>query len=434
MLKLKHIIIILITLFVVFTINCISNNYTYAASKTNISKAKVVFTKVPSKVYTYNGKARKPAIAIKIKGVTLKKGRDYTLSYKNNRNVGKATIIIKGKGKYNKTKSVTFKIRPKETSLFSLSARQNSIIVKYKKNTFQTKGYQIQYSTNSDFSSSKTKSVNISDNTKTKATISNLTYSKKYYIRIRTYKTVKGTKYYSKWSRKKSIVTEKQVEYPNYILIEPSGDIHLTVGDTYQLSVKTTPENVKNKSGIWKSSDESVATVDSNGKITALRNGFCNITFTTANGIQASRHIGVYYTILGTKEINKVIYNQNGIIITAKNFIYDMEADSSPMYFSVTNNSGSTIGVFVSNKPNYTSESDWGVTINGKQIKYNQMGSMWLNYDVVNDSIKNGYISFKQDYLRSNQIKQINTLSFYLIFTDENSTQKFSSELITINL
>ena len=223
-------------------------------------------------------------------------------------------------------------------------------------------------------------------------------------------------------------------EYPASVSLLPSGDAHLSVGDTFQLNVSTNPAQVKNNSGTWKSTDESVATVDSNGKITGVRNGFCNIIYTSANGIQSSKHIGVYYTILGTKNINRVIYNQNGIKITAKNFIYDMEADSSPMYFSITNNSGSTIGVFVSNKPSYASTSDWGVTINGKQINYNQMGSMWINYDVVNNSTKNGYISFKQDYLRSNQIRQINTLSFYLIFTDENSTQKFSSDLITINL
>ena len=433
MIKLKHIIIILITIFTVFTIDCISNNYTYAASKINISKAKIIFTKVPSKVYTYNGKARKPAIAIKIKGVTLKKGKDYTLSYKNNKNVGKATITIKGKGKYNKTKSVTFKIRPKPTSLVSLSAKENSITVKYKKNTVQTEGYEIQYATNNEFSNNM-KKIRVKNNKTTSKKISGLLDNKKYYVRIRTYKTVKDTKYYSKWSEKKCIRTETLQEYPDFVAIEPSGNIHLSVGDTCQLSLTTNPENVKNKSGVWTSNDESVATVDSNGKVTGIRNGFCNITYTSANGIQSSKHIGVYYTILGTKNINKVIYNQNGIIITAKDFIYDMEADSSPMYFDISNNSGETIGIIVSNTSNLTSFSDRGATINGKQMNYIQMGSTWIISNLVNDSVKKGYISFLQDYLRSNQIRQINTISFYLIFTDENGTPKYSSDLITINL
>ncbi len=221
-------------------------------------------------------------------------------------------------------------------------------------------------------------------------------------------------------------------EYPSYVSFEQAEDLHLTVGDTYQLKLKTDPVNVKNNNGTYSSTDESIATVDSNGKITALRNGFCNITFTTENGLKASIYLGVFYTILGTKNFNKVIYNQNGITITVENFIYDMEADSSPMYFRVINNSGSTIGIFVSNKPNYASASDFGVTINGKQINNQQMSYVIVS-DVVDDSAKNGYISFKQDYLRINQIKQINTLSFYLIFIDDKYTQKFSSDLITID-
>lgn len=62
------------------------------------------------------------------------------------------------------------------------------------------------------------------------------------------------------------------------------------------------------------------------------------------------------------------------------------------------------------------------------------MGDMWISYDVVNDSRKRGYISFKQDYLRTNKIKEIKTLSFYLIITDKDNKQEFSSDLITINL
>ena len=223
-------------------------------------------------------------------------------------------------------------------------------------------------------------------------------------------------------------------EYPLSVMILPSGEVHLSTGDTYQLKVKNYPELIKNNAGTWKSTDESIATVDSNGKITGIRNGFCDIIYKYANGIQSSKHIGVFYTVLGTRNINKVIYNKNGIKITAESLIYNMEADSSPIYFNISNNSGKTIGVFVSNKQNNSSISDWGVTINGKKIDSNQMGSMWINYDVVNDSRKRGYISFKQDYLRTNKIKEIKTLSFYLIITDKDNKQEFSSDLITINL
>ena len=52
-------------------------------------------------------------------------------------------------------------------------------------------------------------------------------------------------------------------EYPYSISLEQGGDLHLSVGDTYQLKIKTNPIKVKNSNGTWASSDESVATVDS---------------------------------------------------------------------------------------------------------------------------------------------------------------------------
>lgn len=435
MIKLKHIIILLITLFTIFTIDCISNNYTYAASKIDISKAKIIFTKVPSKVYTYNGKNRKPAIAVKIKGVTLKKGKDYTVSYKNNKKVGTATIIVKGKGKYNKTKSETFKIRPKQTSLISLSVKENSITVKYKKNTVQTKGYQIQYSTNSNFSSSKTKSITISDNTKTKATISDLIYSKKYYIRIRTYKTVKGTKYYSKWSGKKSIITEKKTEviqeYPNYVSIVYSGVIHLTVGDTYQLFLKTIPEKVKNISGTWTSSDETIAKVDSQGKVTGIKNGSCNITFTSENGLKASTYFQVFYTVLGTKQINKVIYDNNNIKITAKYLDYDADTYTR-LCFDITNNTENTISfhAYRKNGSDYINNAGW--IINGRSIDQNYINPCFASKILPSDT-KSSSMYIEQDSLRLLGIKQINSISFRIAMFNDFSLWELSN-LITLNL
>lgn len=69
-------------------------------------------------------------------------------------------------------------------------------------------GYQIQYSTTSDFSSGN-KSVTVSGASIVTKTISSLTKGKTYYVRIRTYKTVSGTNYYSGWSGKKSVKISK---------------------------------------------------------------------------------------------------------------------------------------------------------------------------------------------------------------------------------
>ncbi len=66
---------------------------------------------------SYTGKAKTPDVTIKDGNYTLKKGTDYTLTYKNNKKIGKATVTIKGKGKYSGEKAVTFKIVPKKPTL-----------------------------------------------------------------------------------------------------------------------------------------------------------------------------------------------------------------------------------------------------------------------------------------------------------------------------
>ena len=77
---------------------------------------------------TYTGKALTPKPTVKIGNTTLKEGTDYTLSYKNNTNVGTATITITGKGNYTGTTSTTFKIveKPKtDISKATVSAVAN---------------------------------------------------------------------------------------------------------------------------------------------------------------------------------------------------------------------------------------------------------------------------------------------------------------------
>jgi len=65
----------------------------------------------------YNGKARKVSITIKDGSYTLMKDKDYSVSYKNNKSVGVATVTIEGKGLYKGTKIIKFKILPKQPKL-----------------------------------------------------------------------------------------------------------------------------------------------------------------------------------------------------------------------------------------------------------------------------------------------------------------------------
>ncbi len=178
-------------------------------SKSTIYYPKTI--KLSATNYTYNGKVKTPTVTVKdSKGKTLKKNTDYTVTYaKGRKNVGKYTVTIKFKGNYSGTVKKTFTIKPKATSISKLTTGKKKFTVKWKKQSTQTTGYQIQYSTSSKFKSAKT--VTIGKNKATSKTISKLKAKKKYYVRIRTYKTVKingkNTKIYSSWSKAKSIKT-----------------------------------------------------------------------------------------------------------------------------------------------------------------------------------------------------------------------------------
>ncbi|MDD3747722.1 MAG: InlB B-repeat-containing protein, partial [Anaerostipes sp.] len=83
--------------------------------KKSITKATV--SKIKS--VTYSGFYKKPSVTVKYAGKKLKNGSDYTLSYKNNKKVGKATVTIKGKGNYTGTKKVTFKIKTRKKGVYA---------------------------------------------------------------------------------------------------------------------------------------------------------------------------------------------------------------------------------------------------------------------------------------------------------------------------
>ncbi|MCR5667109.1 MAG: hypothetical protein K6G01_09790 [Eubacterium sp.] len=82
------------------------------------------------KDYVYNGKAKKPAVTVKSGSTTLKKGTDYTVTYKNNVNAGKASVIVKGKGDYSGTITKTFTIKK---AAASIALSKSKVTLKAKK-------------------------------------------------------------------------------------------------------------------------------------------------------------------------------------------------------------------------------------------------------------------------------------------------------------
>ncbi len=182
-------------------------NYTGSVSKTysiknNFKKATV--SGISNKSYT--GKNITQSITVKYNGKTLKNGTDYTVSYSSNKNIGTATVKITGKGSYTGTITKTFKINPAKQEIQKLTAKSKAFFVDWAQKGSAT-GYEIQYATNSKFTSAK--KVTITNNKTDKTTISKLSGKKKYYVRVRSYTTVKGTKYYGAWSASKSVTTKK---------------------------------------------------------------------------------------------------------------------------------------------------------------------------------------------------------------------------------
>ena len=182
-------------------------NYTGSVSKTfkiknNFKKATV--SGISTKAFT--GKNITQSITVKYNGKTLKNGTDYTVSYSNNKKIGTATVKIAGKGSYTGTVTKTFKINPAKQEIQKLTAKSKAFFVDWAQKGSAT-GYEIQYATNSKFTSAK--KVTITNNKTDKTTVSKLSGKKKYYVRVRSYTTVKGTKYYGAWSASKSVTTKK---------------------------------------------------------------------------------------------------------------------------------------------------------------------------------------------------------------------------------
>ena len=172
----------------------------------NISIAKAEVTGLKTKTWTGSALEQNPVVTVSQQ--TLKRGTDYTITYKNNKNVGKATLIITGKGKYTGQITKTFKICPKSTSIVRLTKTGKAVKVRWKKQSKKMSGsritgYQVWLATNKKFTKNK-KTVTIKGYAKVSKKIKGLKAKKKYYVKMRTYKMIGGVKYYSTWSKKKT--------------------------------------------------------------------------------------------------------------------------------------------------------------------------------------------------------------------------------------
>ncbi len=194
------------------TVNSISKSIVTRSKKFLKKSGSLKYASVSVGNVTWNGKAQSPDLTITVSGVDLYEKQDYTITLKNNTNVGKATFTLKGQGAYaGSSKSGSFVINPLGTTLESLTAGTKSFTVNWKAQPEKMSknyvtGYQIQYSTSSTFKSGN-KTAKVKGYSKTATTVKKLKAKKTYYVRIRTYMKVGKKTYYSAWSGAKQVVT-----------------------------------------------------------------------------------------------------------------------------------------------------------------------------------------------------------------------------------
>ena len=175
------------------TVN-VTSKYTKITKKLNLKLSKTS--------YVYTGKNLKPTVTV-YNGKKKVANKYYTVTYKNNKNTGYATVIVKGKGKFAKyAGKATFTIKPKQMRKPSVkSTGKKTLAVGWVRDAQATK-YVVQYSQNNKFQGKTTKSVTINKNTIGKTTLKGLASGRYYYVRVRSYKVANGKNIYApSWSQ-----------------------------------------------------------------------------------------------------------------------------------------------------------------------------------------------------------------------------------------
>lgn len=168
-----------------------------------------VVVKISSESLVYTGKAQKPAVHVTDTAGNVISSENYQLLYQNNVKVGRASVTVIFNGDQSTKIKKYFNIVPKSVKGFRLISKAKRFIAKWKRQGVQTTGYEIQYSTSKKFKKKVSKTVTVKSNKILSRKFSRNKAGKRYYVRIRTYKTVKTDgkmkKFYSGWSKVRSV-------------------------------------------------------------------------------------------------------------------------------------------------------------------------------------------------------------------------------------
>ena len=176
---------------------------TFKITKKYVNKATV--TGIVSQK-TYTGKnIKQSGIVVKLDGKTLVNGKDYSISYKNNKKVGKATVTITGKGNYTGKINKKFNIVLGKTLKVNAKAGKKRVTLTWQK-VKGAGGYKVYMATkkNGKYKVVKT----LTSGSKVKFTKAKLTKNKKYYFKVRAYKKVNGKIQYGKYSAIKPVTAK----------------------------------------------------------------------------------------------------------------------------------------------------------------------------------------------------------------------------------
>jgi hypothetical protein len=194
--------------------SCMTVRYTSKAASNFRNYINVFYSIIPADIsgvtatkiapLKYTGKPHTPQVKLSFNGNVLKSS-DFTFSYSNNKLPGLAQIVIKGKGNYKGTKTLTFAISPTKSSITKVTAGKRKLTVKWKKPVASMKAtsVKVRYCIKG---TSKWKTMNVPVK-KTSLVIKSLKKGKRYQVQTRIVRTIKsgyakGT-HYGAWSTAK---------------------------------------------------------------------------------------------------------------------------------------------------------------------------------------------------------------------------------------
>lgn len=179
--KLSTLLSLVLSVILMMSTLCLPASAAKSISKATVSVATAI----------YSGKALKPTVKVKLSGKTLS-SKYYTVSYKNNTNIGKGTVTVKGKNGYSGSVKKTFKILPNKVTGVKATAGSDSVKLSWKAVKGATHYQVYMYEDGSWVRKTNTKSLSY--------TVDGLKSGATYTFKVRAFKKVSGTYYTGSFS------------------------------------------------------------------------------------------------------------------------------------------------------------------------------------------------------------------------------------------